>query len=263
MDTMPPATDFQGDFLSLLSSRGHRLSFGGQLDSSRLAQTEATTVLAMRYKDGVLVAGDRQATAGTTIMYNRADKVIDIDDHSTLAISGSPAMAFEMARVLEYSFRYYKRSQLQELSLEGKLRTLSRLIKENVGAALQGIGAVMPIFAAYDTITDEGRIYFYDVLGAQFEMTEFAVAGSGSVWIRGTLYYENRWTKKLVEMNRREAVGLALRMLESAAYYDAATGGVKEQQEMLPTIKCVTADGIETVDSETLREIYAEVVEGA
>ena len=90
-----------------------------------------------------MIAGDRRATAGTSVIYDRAEKVLQIDKHSVLAISGSPAIAYEIARVLEHSFQYFRRSQLQELSLEGKLRMLSRLIRDNLPMALQGIGGVI------------------------------------------------------------------------------------------------------------------------
>ncbi len=254
-------TDFSGDFMDLLRQQSYGLPIAASGDASHLAPTEATTVLAVRYRDGVLAAGDRRATAGTTVMYDRADKILDVDERSIMAISGSPALAYEMARVLEFSFRYYRRSQLQELSLEGKLRTLSRLIKENLGAALQGIGFVLPLYAAYDPDEDSGRLYFYDALGMQFEMAEFAVAGSGSVWIRGALYYENRWGRPLADMTQREATAISLRMLDAAATYDVATGGITRLGDILPTIKCVTAEGIETLGEDTIREVYAESVE--
>ena len=121
-------TNYKGDFLDLLKAHSCQI----QLDlpatpasevSSPIQETEGTTVLAVRYKDGVLIGGDRRATAGNVVMYDRAEKLLQIDDHSVLAIAGSPAMAYEMARVLEHSFQYFRRSQLQELSLEGKLRT--------------------------------------------------------------------------------------------------------------------------------------------
>lgn len=242
---------FRGDFLSLLRAQGMSpmpaLNAAGA--DGALQYTESTTVLALRYKDGALIAGDRRAVAGSAIMYDRADKVLEIDERSVMAISGSPAAAYEMARVLEYSFRYYKRSQLQEMSLEGKLRALSQLIKENLGMALQGIGGVLPIFAAYDDLAGETRLYFYDALGAQFEMTDFAAAGSGSVWIRGALYYENRWRQRIADLDRREAIQLTRRMLQAAAHFDSATGGGT------PTVKCLTEDGVETLSEETLTAI--------
>ncbi|MFQ5589062.1 MAG: proteasome subunit alpha, partial [Nitrospiria bacterium] len=208
-------------------------------------------------------AGDRRATAGTTVMYDRADKVIDIDRHAVMAIAGVPATAFEIARVLEHSFKYYRRSQLQELSLEGKVRALSRLLKENIPMAMQGIGAVAPIFAAYDSKVGEGRIYFYDMLGAEFEGVEFATSGSGAPGIRGVLHYENKWRDVPVSSLPEEAaVVLSLRLLETAAEFDAATGGVKQGANVFPIVRTIEAEGIREVPNDRLNTLYEEHVGG-
>ena len=181
-------------------------------------------------------------------MYDRADKVLDIDRHTVMAIAGVPATAFEIARVLEHTFKYYRRSQLQELSLEGKVRALSRLLKENIPMALQGIGAVAPIFAAYDLAKGEGRIYFYDVLGAEFEGVEFATSGSGSPGIRGVLHFTNRWGgRPLSSYPEEEAIIFALRLLETAAEFDVATGGVKQAANVFPIVKSITREGVQEV----------------
>ena len=107
----------QGDFLQLLKEQGYTFGTAGPAANGE-AFTMATTILAFKYKDGVLVAGDRRATAGNMVMYDRTDKVLEIDRHSVMAIAGVPATAYEMVRVLEHSFKYYRRTQLQELSFE-------------------------------------------------------------------------------------------------------------------------------------------------
>lgn len=152
----------QGDFVQLLKEQGYQvggaIQAGGSQDAGRVSEIVcATTILAVKYRDGLLVAGDRRATSGNTVMYDRTDKVLELDRHSVMAIAGVPATAYEMARVLEHSFKYYRRTQLQELSFEGKLRALSNLLKENVPAALAGTGAVAPIFAGYDVDQGSGR----------------------------------------------------------------------------------------------------------
>ena len=225
---------------------------------------EATTVVAMRYNEGIIIAGDRRATAGTAVVHDRAEKVLPIDTHSVLAISGAPAMAYEIARVLKHSFQYFRRSQLQELSVEGKLRTLSRLIRENLPMAMQGIGAVIPIFALYAPQTDEskngGKIYFYDALGAHFENVDFATTGSGSIWIRGVLRYLDRWGEtRLENMDQQQATVTILRLLDTASEYDAATSGYNAKAEIFPTLKTITRQGIETLSDQYLAECYAEV----
>ena len=118
-----------GDFSELLRLSGSHPTtaeafrsnvHGLTVAATNALQTEATTVLSFHYKDGVLIAGDRRATAGNIIMYDRADKVIELDQDTIIAIAGSPAVAFEMARTLQTSFQYYRRSQLQALTLARK-----------------------------------------------------------------------------------------------------------------------------------------------
>ncbi len=154
-----------GDFMQLLKEQGYQVGTRGVAGETRDQETDVeitrgTTILAMKYRDGVLVAGDRRATAGNMVMYDRTDKVLELDRHSLMAIAGVPATAYEMARILEHSFKYYRRTQLQELSFEGKLRAVSKMLKENVPAALAGTGAVAPIFAGYDLNLGTAKFFF-------------------------------------------------------------------------------------------------------
>jgi proteasome beta subunit len=225
--------------------------------TSPLVPTHATTILAFKYADGVLVAGDRRATAGNTIMYDRADKVLEIDRHSLMAIAGVPATAWEMARVLEHSFHYYRRSQLAEMSIEGKVRALSKLLRDNLGFVLQGVGVVVPIFATYDAAADAPRVYFYDAMGAGFEAAEFTATGSGSPAVRAVLHYENTYGKRtLKKLRAPDAVLLALRALDTAAEADAATGGVDRRGKVFPLVKLITKAGIETLPEARLARLY-------
>ncbi|MDX2252612.1 MAG: proteasome subunit alpha [Nitrospira sp.] len=246
----------QGDFFQLLKEQGYQL--GAPVAASAGVEIPtATTILAFKYRDGVLVAGDRRATAGNMVMYDRTDKVLEIDRHSVMAIAGVPATAYEMVRILEHSFKYYRRTQLQELSFEGKLRAVSKLLKENVAAALSGTGAVAPIFAGYDVEQEAAKIYFYDILGAEFEGVEYAVSGSGSPTIRGILHYLNTWGEQpLNAMPEEQAVIHALRLLTSAAEFDSATGGVNREANLYPVIKLIAAGGVGAVPEATLKSLF-------
>lgn len=257
----------KGDFLNLLKQANYPLKMVLPSETAqRTADIEiahSTTVVAVLYRDGIMVAGDRRATAGTSVIYDRAEKVLQIDRHSLLAISGSPAIAYEIARVLEHSFQYFRRSQLQELSLEGKLRMLSRLIRDNLSMALQGIGGVIPIFALYDLNADEdhngGKIFFYDALGAHFENVDFATTGSGSVWIRGVLRYLSRFgDTPLPRMDQQQAAITILRLLDIASEYDAATSGYNAKVNIFPNVKVVTRSGVDTISDDDLATWYAQ-----
>ena len=250
------------DFLNLLKRQQQSPQIPAPTSGPATASveaTEGTTILALRYRDGVLIAGDRRATMGNVMVYDRADKVLCIDDDSVLALSGSPAMAYEIARLLEISFQHYRRSQLQLLSLDGKLRTLSRLLRENLPMAMQGIGAVVPIFSSYDADDAAGKIYFYDVLGAQFESVDFCTTGSGSPAIRGALYFQNRWGgEQLADMDEAASLTLILKMLETAAEFDTATGGFRKSARIFPQVMRIRSDGIDSIDEADLEPLYRE-----
>ena len=261
-----PRTALPGDFAGLLrreslypsASASHSAAVR---DLTHAPQTQATTILAFKFADGVLVAGDRRATAGNMVVYDRADKVLEIDSHSLMAIAGVPATAWEMARVLEHSFQFYRRSQLQEMSLDGKVRALSKLLRDNFGLVMQGIGVVVPIFAAWDAVHHAARLYFYDAMGAQFEAAEFASTGSGSPAVRSVLYYENTWGKKpLRKMKRDDAIVLAMRALDTAAEGDTATGGVDRHALIFPIVKIIARDGITTLDERQLGRVFKSKV---
>jgi proteasome beta subunit len=224
--------------------------------------TEATTILAFKFSGGVLVAGDRRATAGNTVVYDRADKVLEIDRHSIMAIAGVPATAWEMARVLEHSFQFFRRTQLQEMSVDGKVRALSKLLRDNFGFVMQGVGVVVPIFATYHGDSKpEARLYFYDAMGAQFEATDYAATGSGSPAVRGILYYENNWgAKPLQKLSEDEAISIALRALDTAAESDTSTGGVDRSGKIYPLIKIVSREGIRTLPENKIAAVFKETV---
>ena len=259
MDESNAANQIAGDFLAVLK-RQRVISDVPRVTAARadFTETVATTILGFKFAGGVLVAGDRRATSGNVVMYDRADKVLEIDRHSVMAIAGSPATAWEMARILEHSFKFYRRSQLQEMSVEGKVRALSKLLRDNLGMVIQGVGVVVPLFATYDKkSSDPAKLFFYDAMGAQFEAADFASSGSGAAAVRSVLYYEQSWgAKPLRERSKEASILLALKALDTAAEADTATGGIDRHGKIFPIIKIVSESGIETVRDDKLSELF-------
>ena len=169
---------------------------------------------------------------------------------SLLAIAGVPATAFEMARILQTSFEYYRRSQLQSLSLPAKVRALARLLRENLPMTMQGVGIVAPLFAALDQSVSPAKpqIYFYDPLGAQFQSVSYVASGSGSGTIRSILSYQEQYgSPKPSQMKLGEAVKFTLRLLMVASEFDSATGGVNPSTQTYATIRVLRNTGVEAV----------------
>jgi proteasome beta subunit len=158
-----------------------------------------------------------------------------------------------MARVLQTSFEYYRRSQLQSLSLPAKVRALARLLRENLPMTMQGVGVVMPLFAGLDHSTSpaQAQIHFYDPLGAQFHAVGYAASGSGSGTIRSVLSFQEHYGQpRPSELNLEQAVQFALRLLMIASEFDSATGGINPSTQTYATIKVLRPKGVETIPSE-------------
>jgi proteasome beta subunit len=205
------------------------------------------------------MAGDRRATAGNVVVYDRADKVLPLDEFTLLGIAGVPAFAWEMARILSHSFKYFRRSQLQELSLEGKLRSLSALLRGNLPWLMQGVGIVAPILASWDPAS-EGRLFTYDPLGAEFEGVTYATSGSGSGVIESILLHRTRYEgKDLRQLTREGAIALALQLLEAAADSDSATGGVRVAAGIYPSIHWIDAQGVQTAPETLIKKLLPNI----
>ncbi|MBX3118385.1 MAG: hypothetical protein KF784_04915 [Fimbriimonadaceae bacterium] len=220
-------------------------------------ETHGTTVLALRHKDGVLMLADRRATAGNLVMFDHAEKIIALDDSTILAISGSFARSVEVSRFLKHSFKYYRRTVLSEMSLDGKLMEISRALAGNLSAAMEGVGVFLPIVAAYDAKTGGFSMHFFDVAGARFQNAQYACAGSGSERIRGVFEFLGRTKKPWETRPLDDVLADGLLMLDIAADLDSATGGFSK---ILPAAFSLTVDGIRPVDEKQLQKASATVL---
>lgn len=188
-------------------------------------ETHGTTVLALRYNEGVLVLADRRATMGNLIMFDQAEKIVPLDETTVVAISGSFARSIEICRLLQHSFRYYRRMHLQEMSLDGKLQEISRALANNMPMVMQGIGVFLPILATFNREDGTFGVYFFDTAGARFQSGNYAAAGSGSERIRGIFEFLSRTIGAWEHRTLDEVMLDGLRMLDIAADLDSATGG--------------------------------------
>ena len=247
-----------GDFLALLP-KPPTLQLGP--NAPAVEPLQATTVFAFHCADGVIIAGDHRATAGNIVFSDKTEKILELDSHSLMAIAGVPATAFEMARTLQTAFEFYRRSQLQSMSLAAKIRALSQLLRNNLAGTIQGFGVVAPIFAGVETNDPKAKpqIYFYDPLGAQFEATNFAGSGSGSGSIKSVLSFLERWGQpKPEEMKLAQATTLANRLLMTAAEFDTATGGVHPEKRLFATIRFIDNAGIHVISTDEQEKFWKE-----
>jgi proteasome beta subunit len=216
---------------------------------------EATTVLAITWTEGVVMAGDRRATAGNVIAHSRVRKVYESDRHSAVAISGTAGMAVELIKLFRTELEHYEKIEGTTLSLEGKANFLARMIRGNLAMAFQGL-VVIPLFCGYDTAESRGRLFSYDVVGGRYDEFNYATTGSGGSEARSFL--KTTWRP---DLSRDEALGAAVEALVAAAEEDAATGGPDLKRGILPNVLVVTADGVEEIDDDALASIAQPILE--
>jgi proteasome beta subunit len=215
-----------------------------QAQAALLGVTHGTTVLGFKYADGVVIAGDRRATAGNLIADPKMRKVFAADDFSVIAIAGAAGQAVEMVKLFQLELEHYEKITGDRLSLEGKANRLAQMIRGNFPLAMQGL-VVVPLFGGFDERRDEGRIFFYDATGGRWEEDDYQTTGSGGQPAKNSL--KKRWRPGL---GRDDALRVAVEALVDAAEDDAATGGPDPVRNIWPVVMTVTAQGASEASDE-------------
>ena len=249
-----PDDDPGPDFTALLRAAGH-LPESGSLGDGTLELPHGTTCVAIRYADGVVIGGDRRATAGHHISHRTIEKVFPADRHSGVAIAGAAGPALEMVKLFQLQLEHYEKVEGKPLSLEGKANQLSQMLRQNLPAAMQGL-AVVPIFAGYDLRREFGRLFQYDVTGGRYEERLYATTGSGSLY--ATTVIKLGYTEG---QTREAAVALAANALYEAADEDAATGGPDPVRQVYPIIATITADGFDRLEQDEVAGLFDAVTD--
>ncbi len=213
-----------------------------------------TTIVAMDFAGGVIMAGDRRSTAGNMIAQRDIEKVFRSDDYSCVGIAGVAGLGLELVRLFQLELEHYEKLEGRALSLEGKANRLAAFVRGNLAGAMQGL-VVVPLFAGFDEDAGQGRIFSYDVAGGRYEERRFHSIGSGSVFARGSL-------KKLYSdgMSADDAIMACMHALYDAADDDSATGGPDLTRRIYPVVATVTEDGFRRLTDEESGEIAEAVV---
>ncbi len=233
-----PGSDPGSSFTALLRKVGLDPSNGiDHYEGNVPVAPHATTVLALRFKDGVVMAGDRRATMGNRIANREMEKVVPADRFSGVAISGTAGVAMDMIKIFQLQLEHYEKLDGRSISLEGKANQLSQMVRSNLPAAMQGL-AVLPIFAGYDLTRRTGRLWDFDITGGRYEERDFVATGSGGGPAATVLKVGFR-----SDLDRDTAIDLSCEALWEAADVDSATGGPDVLRGIYPVVATITSEG--------------------
>jgi proteasome beta subunit len=260
---IPSFTDFLASYNPALLPPGFRgvgLPLGGipgGVDNEVVKNLpHATTIVTVACERGVVIAGDRRATAGNMISKRDVEKVFRSDEFSAMAIAGVASMGLEFVRLFQVELEHYEKMEGRTLSLEGKAHRLAKMVRDNLVPAMQGL-AVVPIFAGYDEAAGLGRIFSYDVAGGPYEEHRYHSIGSGSIFAKSAL-------KKMYsdDMSIPDAILSCVQALYDAADDDSATGGPDLTRAIFPVIATITDDGFTRLTDDESADYAHQVVAG-
>ncbi len=244
-------------FFDLARDRGLGTAEPGRTpEAGQISPPHGTTVLALKFADGVVMAGDRRAVEGSAIADRRMDKVFPADDFSAVGMAGVAAQALELVRLFQTELEHYEKVEGDPLSLEGKANRLAQMVRAWMPLVMQGL-IVVPVYAGYDLRRRVGRIFRYDVIGGRYEEEDFHATGSGGRDAKGSLKKRYRH-----DLSREEAIEVAVEALFDASEEDAATGGPDPLRGIYPQVFVVTAEGAVEVPDDDVKGAYESVVAG-
>src|SRR5438067_13610993 len=256
LPVFPPGGDPGPSFSELLRRAGEGLPPPIQAAGEVPVQvTHGTTIVAIKYAEGVIMAGDRRATEGYSIAHRAIEKVFPADRYPGVSIAGAAGPAMDMVRLFQTELEHYEKVEGAVLSLEGKANKLSQMIKSNLPAAMQGF-VVVPIFAGYDTRRRQCRIFKYDVTGGRYEESDFHSTGSGGRDARTAIKLGYR-----DDIDRAGGIELAIEGLYEAADEDTATGGPDVVRGIYPTVATITGAGFELVPEPEVAEHFEALIQ--
>ena len=250
------------DFVGLLRTLGRdpfaspATGSDGRILGALPEMTHGTTICALRYADGVVMAGDRRATAGNIIAHRAMEKIYPADRHSGVAIAGAAGAAMEMVKLFQLQLEHYEKLEGTAMSFEGKANTLAQMVRSNLPAAMQMGMVVVPLFAGFDLRRRRGRIFTYDYTGGRYEETDYQAEGSGGRDARTTI--KLGWRDNLT---RSDAIELGIQALYEAADEDSATGGPDPIRGIYPLMATITADGYVEVPERDVADRFAALIE--
>ncbi|PKW18907.1 proteasome subunit beta [Saccharopolyspora spinosa] len=256
-------TPGSSSFTDFLRATAPELLPGGRaVPEGTVLAPHGTTIVAVAFRGGVLLAGDRRATMGNLIAQRDMEKLFVTDAYSAVGIAGTAGVAQELVKLYAVELEHYEKLEGIPLSLDGKANKLATQLRGNLAAAMQGL-AVVPLFVGYDTEAEDpdraGRIVSYDVVGGRYdEVGGYHAVGSGSLFAKSAL--KKRFDP---DADLDTAARSAVEALYDAADDDTATGGPDVSRRIYPSVITITgADGAVRMPEERTSEIATEVVNG-
>ncbi|KAI9739579.1 MAG: Proteasome subunit beta type-1 [Cirrosporium novae-zelandiae] len=190
---------------------------GIHVDMNHLKKGEVnlgTSIMAITFKDGVILGADSRTTTGAFIANRVTDKLTQVHDTIWCCRSGSAADTQAVADIVRYHLGMYDITNDESPSTQTAAALFQELCYENKDMLSAGM-----IIAGYDR-RHGGQVYAIPI-GGSLHKQPYAIGGSGSTYIYG--YCDANWQENMTE---EEGVQFVKGALREAIKWDGSSGGV-------------------------------------
>lgn len=185
-----------------------------------------TSIMAVTFADGVILGADSRTTSGAYIANRVTDKLTQLQNKIWCCRSGSAADTQAVADMVRYHMDMYTTMHEKEPTTHLAASLFQEICYNNKDQLTAGI-----ICAGYDE-GKGGQVYTVP-LGGSMHQHEYAISGSGSVFVYG--YCKKNYKPN---MSKQETIDFIKTSLSQAIRWDGSSGGVIR-------MVILTADGIE------------------
>jgi proteasome beta subunit len=215
-------------------------------DISNQILKSGTTIVGIVCKNGIVMAADRQSTAGNIVMDKESEKIVPINNYLAIASTG---MVSDIQKAVKYTAAELKIKELRTKSrpsVKQGANLLASIIYQSIRqpAMLQFIvGSIVGGFNEDGTT----ELYTIDPSGGIKQIKDYdANFGSGMPFVLG--YLERQYKKG---MSVEEGIKLAIETIKSSTQRDIGSGfGID--------VYSITKDGIKKVVSQEIQPSYKE-----
>jgi len=171
-----------------------------------------TTTVGVTYKNGVVLAADKRATAGHLIASKTAKKIYKIANHIGITTAGGVADTQNLVSILKAETELFKLKTSKDIELNSIATLTSNILHSNrffpylAQLLIGGVDSAGP------------HVFMLDPFGALLK-DKYLASGSGSLTAYGVL--EDGFKDEITE---QEAINLSIRSVLAAQQRDSASG---------------------------------------
>ena len=176
-----------------------------------------TTTVAVKCKEGIVLAADKRATAGNFIAGKSVSKIHQINDTMAVTIAGTVSDVQLLLKLIKAELRLKRLRTSREVTVKEAANLLAGMVYSNIRKMSMIPGISHFIFAG----ADPSGFHLYDIFpdGSISELDDFVSSGSGSVFAYGVL--ETLYEKGI---GVGAAKTLVVKAVNAALQRDSASG---------------------------------------